>query len=233
MQFLLYNTLQVENNSHFCIYLHIPDIGWLYFNERMAIVMKTAFFLPLLTFFLITGSLFSSLSARTMEERTIYYISGGVIGSTDFWSLFLGNHECTIYKEYPGEGIVSVDASLNISMVPSGYIQANGYSDRGKIELAGQLICVNKGDSSVVPLDSLDFVSHGGRQVRAINGVPGDLVVEASGAFLVLKKMKLQLYKLVDEFGDKVLKSAGTVPVTAVSYSKAGIQRAKEYMASK
>lgn len=110
-------------------------------------------------------------ASRAMYEKTIYLIhTDGKIEKATYWSLPLGKAEdFTVKREYPGEGIVDVMCSANLSLISSGYIDGSGYGDRGKITVKAYFMVEKEGKLVRIDLEEIDYVYYGGTKVRLKN----------------------------------------------------------------
>jgi hypothetical protein len=112
-------------------------------------------------------------------------------------------------------------------MLSSGYIEGNGYSEKGRITAKGKL--VTGSDSAAtrpLMLDSLDYVYANGAKVKPISAGEGGLFIDVDGVKLELKGLQLRIYNLVNEYGADVLKNPTEKTITAFSFTKEGAQRA-------
>lgn len=181
--------------------------------------------LIILTTTISTFAQYGQYSSRSLLKKTIYYVSGGKIGSAEFWALHLGNHEVKLAKKFPGEGIVPLDAQINFSLLSSGYIEGKGYSSRGKIEASAHLGTIVNDSVQDLVIDSIDYVSQNGRKIKMVDGEPTVMILHTENDNRkVIREMLLREF-----YFDKVyseLKFKKDIPIQAFSFSKAGAQRA-------
>ena len=172
----------------------------------------------------------SAIDARSILEKKMYYIKDNKIGVCKFWSLYLGNHQISLMKKFPGEQLAPLETSLNLSLVSSGYIEGHGFSDRGKVESGADFYFKPAtGDSgrAVPVIDSIDFVAQYGDVTRLVNGEKGILMLDVEGSEPIYpKSFKLRIYKMVNEYGAESLRTKAEIPISGFSFTKAGIQRA-------
>jgi hypothetical protein len=163
---------------------------------------------------------------RSILEKKVFYLTAAQkSGETKFWTIYLGNHDCTLTRKFPGEDPQPVSGSVNLSLISSGYIEGNGYSARGRLDcLPTMKIKSDKGERTIV-LDSIDCIYDYGQKVRTIDGETGDFIIDVEGAAKTANRFVLTEYKMVDSYGEKVLKpGAADTPLSAISFSKQGIQ---------
>ena len=178
----------------------------------------------------------ASLSfGRSMLERKMFYLSAAnKTGVATFWAVYLGNHDCSLIRKFPGEDPQPVAGSVNLSLMSSGYIEGNGYSARGHLDcLPTMKIKNDKGEHSV-PLDSIDCIYDYGQKLRTIDGETGDFIIDVEGTAKTANRFILREYKLVDSYGEKVLKpGSDETTLSAIAFSKTGIQWAQKAAAPK
>jgi hypothetical protein len=167
-------------------------------------------------------------NSRSLLEKKLYFVTDkGKLGEAPYWSLHLGSHQCTLRRKFPGEDTTSVDATMNLTLVSSGYISGNGFSDKGKVDcLTGFMIAV--GDSvQKIALDSIDYAWNDLQQVALRGGPTGELRVLLEGKAVPCKGLALTTYKMVDYYGEKVLRKDADLTITAMAFTKDGIKRAQ------
>ncbi len=170
----------------------------------------------------------SFVFARSIIEKKMYYVDvNKKVVETKFWAIFLGTHDCTIKRTFPGEGEVTFDASINFQLLSSGYIEGNGYSAKGKVQSLPGMLMINDAGEHKVELDSIDYIYDWGTKVVLKNGQRGEFFINAEGTPKMAKKFLLREFKLVDYFGEKILKEgAEDVQIIAFSFTKEGAMRA-------
>ena len=173
---------------------------------------------------------YGQYSTRALLEKKIYYLADGKAGSADFWALHLGNHSAALKKYYPGEGEITVNSELNFSLLSSSYIEGVGYSSKGKIQAEAEF-AVAEGDSTrELPHDSIVFVYNWGRMVKPVGSQTTKLILrDESGNAHTIKRMTLRKYVFNKEFGE--LNFDKDIPVSAFSFTKEGIAKARKAMA--
>ena len=181
-------------------------------------------------FFVVVASL---VSARSILERKMLYISAdNKTGETSYWFVFLGQHDCTLSRKYPGEGTQQVSGAMNLSLLSSGYIEGNGYSPRGKIDCLPTMKLKNEKGERSVTIDSIDCIYEYGQKVRMVNGDTGDFIIDVEGQQKSAKRFVLTTYKMVEIDGEKELKpNGGDTPLYGIAFSKDGLDRVKKILA--
>lgn len=186
---------------------------------------------------LITGlflvALASLVSARSILERKMLYIAAdNKTGETSYWFVFLGQHDCTLNRKYPGEGTVQVSGAMNLSLLSSGYIEGNGYSSKGKIDCLPTMKLKNEKGEQPITIDSIDCIYEYGQKVRLVNGDIGNFIIDVEGQQKSAKRFLLTTYKMVEIDGEKELKPAGgETPVYGIAFTKEGLDRVKKILA--
>ena len=186
---------------------------------------------------IITGLFFvavaSLISARSILERKMLYISAdSKTGETSYWFVFLGQHDCTLNRKYPGEGTVQVSGAMNLSLLSSGYIEGNGYSAKGRIDCLPTMKLKNEKGERTITIDSIDCIYEYGQKVRMTDGDAGDFIIDVEGQPKSAKRFVLTTYKMVDVDGEKVLKpNGGEAPLYGIAFSKEGLERVKKMLA--
>jgi hypothetical protein len=178
-------------------------------------------------FFIAAASL---SSARSMLERKMFYLTtANKVSEAKFWAVYLGNHECTLTRKFPGEAPQPVTGSVNLSLMSSGYIEGNGYSTRGHLDCMPTMkIKSDKGEREI-GLDSIDCIYDYGMKVRTLDGETGEFIINVEGVAKNANRFILREYKLVDSYGEKVLKpGSDETALAAISFSKTGIQWAQK-----
>jgi hypothetical protein len=174
----------------------------------------------------------SLISARSILERKMLYLSANnKTGETTYWFVFLGQHDCTLNRKYPGEGTVQVSGAMNLSLLSSGYIEGNGYSPKGKIDCLPTILLKNDKGEHPITLDSIDCIYEYGQKVRMANGETGDFIIDVEGQPKSAKRFVLTTYKMVEIDGEKELKpNGGETPLFGIAFSKEGLDRIKKLL---
>lgn len=187
---------------------------------------------------IITGIFFvavaSVVSARSILERKMLYLSSadGTPGETSYWFVYLGNHDCTLNRKYPGEGTVAVSGNLNLSLMSSGFIEGNGYSPKGRIDCLPTMKLKNEKGLRPITIDSIDCIFSYGQKVRMIDGEVGDFIIDVEGQPKSPKKFLLTRYKMLEIDGEKELKSSGPdLAIFGIAFTKEGLERLKKLYA--
>ena len=171
--------------------------------------------------------------ARNILEKKMYYLSNeSKSGEARFWVVYLGNFDCKINRKFPGEPEQSIDASMNIQYLSSGYLEGNGYSAKGKVDCLPTMLLTNENGEKSFNADSIDYVYDYGRKVRLITGEEGSFIINVEGVKKESKKFLMREYKLTKLYGEEILKEGSTeTPLAAFAYSKEGLARAKSAQA--
>lgn len=176
----------------------------------------------------------SAVLARNILEKKMYYYSyEKKTGEAKYWALYLGNYNCKLTRKYPGEGDVQVDASINLQMLSSGYVEGNGYCAKGKLDCLPTMTIKNENGSHRIEMDSIDCIYDEGQKVQLKNGEKGDFVLDLEGNIVTPNRFIMREYKLTDYFGEQILKEGSEeTALNAISLTKEGIARAQKAMGS-
>lgn len=168
--------------------------------------------------------------SRSILERKMHYLSdANKIGETKYWFVYLGSHECTLNRKYPGYPVQPVTGTMNLSFMSSGYIEGTGYSVKGRLECIPTMKMVNGNGQNSISIDSIDCIYDYGHKVRMITGETGDLIIDVEGQPKTANRFTLTEYKMINIDGEKELKKTGVdTPLYAISFSKTGIAWAKK-----
>ncbi|MFP4162788.1 MAG: hypothetical protein ACLFQB_03165 [Chitinispirillaceae bacterium] len=170
----------------------------------------------------------SLVFARSIIERKIWYVDvNQKVKQARFWTVFLGNHDVKLVREFPGEGEQTIDASLNFQLLSSGYIEGNGYSSRGKASSLPGMMMINDEGEFKIEIDSIDYIYDFGMKVSLKNGKKGEFFINVEGTPKMPKKFLLREFKLKDYYGEEILKQGSEdKPIIAFSFTKEGAQKA-------
>lgn len=131
--------------------------------------IKRLSLLLLVIAFSISFAQYGQFQTRSLLEKKVYYIYNGKIESSKYWSIPLGTFEVTLKKKFPGEGIVSFGANINFALLSSGYIEGNGYGERGKTSASANY-AVEDGDSlKLLEFSDIEYVYMSGQKVKLKN----------------------------------------------------------------
>jgi hypothetical protein len=178
---------------------------------------------------------FSSGFARNILEKKMFYMSNtNKQGQALYWVVYLGNYDpCTLTRKFPGEPEKKITASMNFQYLSSGYIEGNGYSEKGKISSLPTMLMVNANGERTITADSIDFIFDYGQKVTLVTGETGEFVIDVEGEKKSTKKFLMREYKLTISDGEKILKEGSVeTPLAAFAYSKEGIARAAKAQAA-
>jgi hypothetical protein len=168
---------------------------------------------------------------RSILERKMYFLNNDMeIKEARFWAIYLGNFDCKLTRKYPGESEGQIDASVNLQLISSGYIEGNGYGAKGKVSTLPTMLLKNGDKEHSIELDSIDYIGNRGQSVRLLNGKKGDFIIDIEGDQQKPKRFLLREYKVVDYYGEEILKESAEDEqhIVAISFTKEGIQRAQK-----
>lgn len=176
----------------------------------------------------LTIALSGSIQARSILEKTLYYVSDGAVRSAKYWTMHLGNHDVKLTRRYPGEDERPIDATVNLSMVSSGYVEGNGYGERGVVQARAQVALLADDEVTGVAVDSVDYVAGGGEVLRLLNGRTGRMGVSVEGFPVEPRRLQLWIYQMGHEYGEDILRKTDDIDISAFSFTKEGIARAQK-----
>lgn len=193
------------------------------------IARKSCFWMVL--FMVVAAGVLFAQSNRSIIERKVWYTTdtNKKVGEARFWTIFLGNYDMKITRDFPGEGRITFDASINYQLLSSGYIEGNGAGSRGKLNglLPAMLIKTEAGEATIQIAD-IDYIYDWGTKVALRDGRKGDFMMSAEGKPTEIKRFSLREFKEVDSFGEKILNSAseGDKPIVTLAFTKEASARA-------
>ncbi len=181
----------------------------------------------------ILALVFSSGFSRNILEKKIFYVNNvNKTGVAKFWVIYLGGFDVNLTRKIPGEGDVPVQATVNLQLISSGYVEGNGYGTKGKIDCLPTLLFVNNGEERRVVLDSIDYIYDFGRKVQLKTGETGDLVLDIEGNKVTSKKFIMREYKLTNYYGEEILKEGSQeTAIVAIALSQDGLAKAQKAQA--
>ncbi len=177
------------------------------------------------------GMVSTSTAMRGLLEKKIWYIHQGTTGEATHWAIYFGDFDCSLIRKYPGEDSLPVDASLNISLLSNGYIEANGYSAKGKIEADVHLAIRRDNKLTQVDMGEVACIYDYGRKIRLKDGTEGEFVLDVETSPFEARKMMLRKYKFEEVWGEKVLKEDAEntdLILSAAAFTKEGLKYAQE-----
>jgi hypothetical protein len=182
---------------------------------------------------ILTGLILAAVTSicwgRSIIEKKMYYLNAvtNKAGEAKYWFVYLGQHDCTLNRKYPGEEMQQVNGNMNLSLLSSGYIEGSGYSAKGKIDCVPAMILKNdKGERAII-IDSIDCIFEFGQKVRMRDGEIGDFIIDIEGQKKIASRFILTEYRMVSSDGERELKKiADDVPIAAIAFSKESIVRA-------
>jgi hypothetical protein len=167
---------------------------------------------------------------RSILEKKMYYLDNtGKIGEAKYWTVFLGLHEVTLTRKYPGEEPQPVTGNMNLSLLSSGYIEGNGYSARGKIDCLPTMKMRSEQGVKNISLDSIACIYEYGNKVLLVTGEAGDFIIDAEGQPVTAKRFQLSEFVLKNVDGEKELKPlSADKPIRAIAFTKEAILKAQK-----
>jgi len=189
---------------------------------------KISFLCAILLVMIAAASLFAD---RAIIERKVWYVDvDKKIKEARFWTIFLGNYDKQLTRQFPGEGTVTFPASINYQLVSSGYIEGNGAGARGPVRklLPGMMIKVDNSEPVVINISEIDYIYDWGTKVALKDGRKGEFMMNAEGKPTEIKRFAIREFKEVMSHGEKVLNSTADhdTPIIALAFSKEGAARA-------
>jgi len=177
---------------------------------------------------------FSAGFSRNILEKKVFYVNNvNKTGQAKFWVIYLGGFDVNLTRKIPGEGDVPVQATVNLQLISSGYVEGNGYGTKGKVECLPTLLFVNNGEERRVVLDSIDNIYDFGRKVQLKTGETGDLVLDIEGNKVSAKKFIMREYKLTNYYGEEILKEGSQeTAIVAIALSQDGLVKAQKAQAA-
>jgi len=168
------------------------------------------------------------MKTRHMLKRTVFYVYGnGVVESADYWSLSLGKFDVTVQRDFPGEGVLPVVGSVNLNYLSTGYIEGNGYGEKGKMVVNADFAIEKEGTLTVLKVEEIDYIFYGGTKVALKNGEPQELYlqVETPDNKIQAKGTSIKVFAIDKEFGELKFKK-DVERIVGFSYTKEGALRA-------
>jgi len=147
-----------------------------------------------------------------------------------FWTIFLGNYDMQLTRNFPGEGQITFPASINYQLVSSGYIEGNGAGSRGPVRklLPAMLIRIDGGEPATIQIADIDYIYDWGTKVATKDGRKGDFLINAEGKPTEVKRFAIREFKEVMSHGEKVLNSTADhdTPIVAIAFSREAATKA-------
>ena len=165
---------------------------------------------------------------RSMMKRTVFYASpDGKVGTSDYWQLALGNFEVEVERRFPGEGAVKVEGSVNIALMSGGYVEGNGFGNRGRLVANAELAVLRDGKYEFVRVEAIDFIFLGGSKIKLKESENiEDLYIHIEDPSNVsqARRFILSTYNLARNTGE--LTYDGEIsPIIAISFTQEGARR--------
>jgi len=167
--------------------------------------------------------------ARSILEKKVHYISAsGATGQARFWTVFFGNFDCNLVRRNPGESDQQIQASMNLQLLSSGYVEGNGYGVTGKVQSLPTMEIRTAAGERKISTDSIDFIYDYGRKVQLVSGESGDFIVNVESDKKIAKKFLMREFKLTTYFGEEILKEGSEeIPLAAIAFSAEALAKAK------
>jgi hypothetical protein len=180
---------------------------------------------------LIIAAATALLADRAIIERRVWYVDPDKkIAEARFWTIFLGNYDKQLTRNFPGEGSITFPASINYQLVSSGYIEGNGAGSRGPVRklLPAMLIRVEGEEPATIQIANIDYIYDWGTKVALTDGRKGDFLMNAEGKPTEIKRFNIREFKEVMSHGERVLNSSADhdTPIVALAFSREGAARA-------
>jgi len=188
--------------------------------------MKSSRIILLISLFLVAAA--TVTFSRSILERKVFYVNAttGKSGLAKFWVVYLGNHEVTLTRKYPGEEPQKVSGSMNFQFLSSGYVEGNGYSAKGKLECLPIMKMKNDKGIFQISIDSIDCIYDFGGKVRTVTGETGEFVIDCEGLMITPNKFLMREYKMTNYYGEEILKEGSDeFRLSAIAFSKEGLAR--------
>jgi hypothetical protein len=141
-----------------------------------------------------------------------------------FWSLYLGKHTCSLVKEYPGEGNVTISAEMNFNFLSSLYIEGKGFSNRGKMDAEAKFAVSDADTVKVIEPEQIEYIAEFGGKIKYSGSEMTDLILLAQSNRLTVNRMLLRSFYMDKETKD--LKSDKDIAIKAFAFSKDDLARA-------
>ncbi len=168
----------------------------------------------------------SEFQARGLLQKKVWFmVSGKVADTASYWSMHLGRYECVVNQDFPGEGSVAVKANFDFNLLSSMYIEGYGYGDRGKIVQRAEYAIGDSASSTIIEVDSIDYVYGWGGKVHMKSGKDMGLVVQVQTNTMVPFGLSIDTWTFNKEMGE-LKKNKSVEAVSAFSFTKEGAQRA-------
>lgn len=169
------------------------------------------------------------LSTRTLMKRSIFYVkTDGTVHKADYWSIPMGKFDFTVKRDFPGEGELAVEGAANLLFISSGYIEGNGYGERGKLSVRAVFDVMDGDTLRPIALGEIDYIYMGGKKVKLKEAAQEEnlyISVETPSNKFQPKKLSINIYWLDPEWGELQHKE-DVSPILAISFTKAGAQKA-------
>lgn len=166
-------------------------------------------------------------SSQTLLERNLFYVANGKVSQTKYWYIYLGAHQCKARRRFPGEDTVTLDATISYRLMSSGYVSGSGMASNGKkIEALTGFFFATQDTMYKIPVDSIAYTFDNFNQVVTTDGKSGYLRIDAEGTPAVPNTIQMTHFKMVVEYGDKVLKKEGESMVQAIAFTKENAAKA-------
>ncbi len=184
---------------------------------------------------ILLSAIFVTLSlGMSMLPKSMYFINAATnkAGQATYWSIYLGQPQCSLMRKYPGEPQQKITSGINLNLLSNGYVSCAGYSEKGKIDCSPTMKI--KVDSLLqdLSIDSIACIFDFGQKVRTTGGVVGDFIIDIEGNRVTPDRFLLTEYKMSSDTSEKELKRNGDdISVSALAFSKEALAWATKTMA--
>jgi len=171
-----------------------------------------------------------SVSAKSLLEKKLFFFNqAGKADSSVYWKIFLGSYPATLERKFPGEDSMPVNTDLNLTLLSSGYIEAYGYTRKGRVDCNGGFMTDSAGSVRSAAVDSMEYMISNATQAKIKAKGLIKVFVDLEGNKITLNKpLALTKYKLVVVDEDRNLKPAGDETVGFFAFSKPALLAAQK-----
>jgi len=106
---------------------------------------------------------------RVMTESKVHFtMLDGRVQTADFWQLKLGRFEVDLVRSFPGQGNLPVNGNVNIMFMSGGYLEGNGFGNRGRINANAEFAVKRNGDFQMIRQEAIEYIFFGGSRVKLV-----------------------------------------------------------------
>ena len=187
----------------------------------------------ILTLSLITLFIAAPFARSILEKRMHYLSNTGKPGQARFWTIYLGNHDCNIMRKKPGQAEKKIQASINLQLLSSGYVEGNGYGVTGKVQSLPTMELKTAEGEKQIDIEDIEFIYDYGRKVQLVSGENGDLIINVEGDRKTANRFLMREFKLTKYFGEEILKEGSEeTSLSAIAFTKEGLAKARKAQAA-